>query len=58
MMADVRADDGVEEMGVDKAEVAVDGGCGPAGKGPLGMGVVRDGAIGVLKEGDCYCTRG
>lgn len=52
MMADVGADDVVEEMGVYEAEVAVDcGGCA-AGEGPFVVGVVGEGGVGVLEECD------
>ena len=52
VVADVRADYVVEEMGVDEAEVTVDGCGGAAGKGPGLVVVMRHAAIGVLKEGD------
>lgn len=55
MMADVRADDVVEEMRVDEAEVAVDGGGCAACECPGCGGVVGEGGVGVLEEGYCYC---
>lgn len=54
VVADVGADDVVEEMGIDEAEVAVDGGGGATGKGPGAVVVVRERAVGVLEEGNCH----
>ena len=55
VVADVRADDVVEEVGVDEAEVAVDG-CGcSARERPGFVVVVRHGCVGVLEEGDRDC---
>ena len=54
MVEDVRADDGMEEVGVDKAEVAVDG-CGCTEDKRKGVRrVVREGGVRVLEVGDCY----
>jgi len=56
MVADVGADDVMEEMSIDEAEVTIDGGGSAAGEGPGAIAVVGKGAIGVLQEGDCHCT--
>ncbi len=57
VVADVGADDVVEEMGVNEAEIAVNG-CGCAtGEGPGFVVVVGHGGIGVLEEGDGNCRR-
>lgn len=55
VMADVCADDVVEEMGIDETEVAIDGCGGTTGEGPGGGVVVGHGCVGVLEEGDCHC---
>jgi hypothetical protein len=52
VVADVRANDAVEEMRVDEAQVAVDGGSGAAREGPRIVVVVRKRAISVLEEGN------
>jgi hypothetical protein len=57
MMADVGANDVVEEMGVDEAEVSVDGCGGTTSKGPGLVVVVRHGSVGVLEEGNGDCGR-
>lgn len=50
----VRLDDAVEELAANEAEFAVDG-CGRAARvGPGCGGVVREGRVGVLEEGDHY----
>ena len=55
VVADVCADDVVEEVGIDESEIAVDG-CGcAAGESPGFVVVVRHRCIGVLEEGDCDC---
>lgn len=52
VVQDVRLDDTVEEPAADEAELAVDG-CGSTlDEGPLLAGVVREGRVGVLEEGD------
>lgn len=56
MMADVGADDVMEEMGIDEAKVTVNGGSGTAGEGPGVVVVMGEGAVGVLEEGDCHCA--
>lgn len=53
VVADVRADDVVEEVRVDESEIAVDGGGCAARECPGAVGVVGEGGIGVLEE--CYC---
>lgn len=58
MMADVRTNDVVEEMCVDEAEIAINGGCCAAGKGPGVVVVVGHACIGVLEESDCNCFYG
>lgn len=40
VVADVGADNVVEKVGVDEAEVAIDGGCGTTGEGPGAVTVV------------------
>ena len=55
VVAYVRADDVVEEVRVDEAEVAVDGGGGAAGEVPGVVVVVGEAAVGVLEEGDGDC---
>lgn len=52
VMADVGANDVVEEMGVDESEITIDGGSCTASKGPGVVGVVGHGSIGVLQEGN------
>lgn len=52
VVQNVRADDVVEEVGVDESEVAVNGGSGTTGEGPGAVVVVREGAVGVLEESD------
>lgn len=54
VVADVGADDIVEEVGVDEAEVAVDGCGGATGEGPGAVVVVGHAAISVLEEGYCH----
>jgi hypothetical protein len=54
MVADVSADDVVEKMGIDEAEIAVDGGSGATREGPGTIAVVGKRAVGVLEEGDCH----
>jgi hypothetical protein len=53
VVQNVGLDDAVEELAADKAEFAVDGGGGAAGVGPGSWGVVREGGVGVLQEGNC-----
>lgn len=55
MMADVRADDVVEEVGIDETEVTINGGCRTTSEGPGLVVVVRHGCVGVLEEGNCDC---
>lgn len=55
VVAHVGADDVVEEVGVDEAEIAVDGCGGAAGKVPGVVVVVGEAAVGVLEEGDGDC---
>jgi len=52
VVAHVRADDVVEEVRVDEAEVAVNGCGGAAREGPGVVVVVGERAVGVLEEGD------
>ena len=42
----------VEQRATDESELAVDGGCGAAGKGPRLGSVMRDRGIGVLQVRD------
>lgn len=54
MVADMSANNVVEEMGVNKAEITINGSRGTASKIP-GLGiVVRHGCVGVLEEGDSH----
>lgn len=53
MMADVGPDNVMEEVRINEAEVTVDSGGGTTGEGPGAVGVVREGTIGMLEEGDC-----
>jgi len=55
MVQDVGFDDAVEEVGADGPEVAVDGCGGAFGEGPCFGGVVGEGGVGVLEEGDGDC---
>lgn len=52
VVADVSADDIVEEMGVDETEVSIDGGSSSTSEGPGAVLVVGKGGIGVLEECD------
>ena len=52
VVADVRADDVVEEVGVDEAQVAINGGGRAARERPRLVVVVRHAGVGVLEEGD------
>lgn len=52
VVEDVGLDDAVEEVSADEAHLTVDGGSGAADKVPLLVVVVREGRVGVLKEGD------
>lgn len=54
VVEDVCTDDVVEEVGVDKAEVTIDGCGSAAGEGPGVVPVVRKRGISVLQEGDCH----
>lgn len=53
VVADVRANNVMEEMGVDKPKIAIDGGSRSASEGPGFVVVVGHGCIGVLEEGNC-----
>lgn len=55
MVQDVRLDDAVQQVAADEAELAVDGRGGALDKGPLLAGVVGQGRVGVLQEGDGDC---
>lgn len=52
VVQDVRLDDAVQQVAADEAELAVDGCGGALDKGPLLAGVVGQGRVGVLQEGD------
>lgn len=52
----VRLDDAVEELAANKPHLAVDGRRGATDKVPLVVGVVRQGRVGVLQEGDGNCA--
>ena len=53
VVQDVRFDYAVEQRTADESELAVDGGCSSAGKGPRLGSVMRNRGIGVLQVGDC-----
>ncbi|CAG8960711.1 hypothetical protein HYFRA_00013481 [Hymenoscyphus fraxineus] len=53
VVADVCANDIVEEVGIDEAKVTINGGSGSTGEGPGLVVVVGHATIGVLEEGDC-----
>ena len=55
VVADVCADDVVEEMCVDEPEIAIDGSSCAASKCPRLVVVVRHRRVGVLEEGDGHC---
>lgn len=52
VVKDVGLDDAVEQVSADEAHLTIDGGSGAADKVPLRIVVVREGRVGVLKEGD------
>lgn len=52
VVKDMGANNVVEEMGVDEAEVTVNGGGGSTGKVPGLVVVMWEGSVGVLEEGD------
>ena len=52
VVEDVSLNNAVEQVSADEAHLTVNGGCGAANKVPLVGGVVRQGRIGVLEEGD------
>lgn len=52
VVQDVGLDDAVEKVSADETHLAVDGGSGATDEVPLVTGIVRQGRIGVLKEGD------
>lgn len=52
VMADVGANDVMEKMGIDEAEVAIDGGSCATGEIPGLAVVMRHGGVGVLEEGN------
>jgi hypothetical protein len=58
MVQDVRADDRVEEVRVDEAKVAVDGGGGAEEECVYVGRVMREGGVGMLEEGDRDWKRG
>ena len=53
VVQDVGFDYSVEQRAADESELAVDGGCGSAGKGPRLGSVMRDRGIGMLQVCDC-----
>lgn len=55
VVQDVCLNDTVEEVAADETELAVDGRSGTLDESPLLTSVVRQGRIGVLKEGDGNC---
>lgn len=52
VVQDVGLDDAVQQLAADKAHLAVDGGGSASDKVPLLTGVVGEGRVGVLEEGD------
>ena len=57
VVKDVGLDDAVKDVAADEAKFAVDGGGGAADVGPGLAGVVGQGGVGVLEEGDRDCRR-
>jgi hypothetical protein len=57
MMADVRADNVVEQVGVDEAKITINGCSGTAGKRPCGVGVMGKASVSVLEESDGDCKK-
>lgn len=57
VVQDVRLDDAVQQVAADEAEFTVDGCSGTLDKGPLLAGVVGQGRVGVLEEGNSDCER-
>lgn len=55
VVQNVGLDDTVEQVATDEAKLTVDGCSGALDKGPLLAGVVRQGRVGVLEEGDSDC---
>lgn len=55
VVQDVRLDDTVQQVAADEAKLAVDGRSGALDEGPLLAGVVGQGRVGVLQEGDGNC---
>lgn len=55
VVKDVGLDDAVEDVAADEAEFAVDGGGCAADVSPRLAGVVREGGVGVLEEGNRDC---
>lgn len=52
VVQDVSLDNAVQQVAADESELAVDGRSGALDKGPLLAGVVGQGWVGVLQEGD------
>lgn len=52
VVQDVSLNDAMEEPAADEAELAVDGSSSTLDEGPLLTGVVGEGGVGVLKEGN------
>lgn len=57
VVQNVGLDDTVEQVATDEAKLTINGCSGALDKGPLLAGVVRQGRVGVLEEGDSDCER-
>lgn len=57
VVQNVGLDDTVQQVAADEAKLTVNGCSGALDKGPLFAGVVGQGRVGVLEEGDSDCER-
>lgn len=56
VVQNVSLDNAVEQVATDEAKLAVNGCSGTLDEGPFFTGIVRQGRIGVLEEGDGNCS--
>lgn len=56
VVQNVGLDDTVQQVATDEAKLTINGCSGALDKGPLLAGVVRQGRVGVLEEGDSDCV--